>query len=157
MKLIIISLAGFAGTSTMLMVMSILHQLKLANADMVRAIGSLYTRTFKGSLLPGLIIHYAFGLFFAYLYSLLVAFSPIVTPGSTIILSTFTGLVQGIVVGLALEVLVAVYHPVAEFKKAGFAVVIAHIIGHVAYGLTFGLVYSAFLESPRFAPLFLSP
>lgn len=142
----IIPIAGFVGTSVMLIVMSIMHHLKLANADMVRAIGSIYTRTYEGSLLPGLIIHYTIGLFFAFIYAFIVQLSPVVTPSSTIILATFAGLAHGMIVGLSLQVMVAVYHPVEQFRKAGFAVVIAHIIGHTFYGLSVGLVYAHFWE-----------
>ncbi|MEO5969884.1 MAG: hypothetical protein ABIQ95_08150 [Bdellovibrionia bacterium] len=153
MNLSIIALAGFVGTSTMLAVMSVLHTLKLANADMVRAIGSLYTRSIKGSLIPGLIIHYSVGLFFAFLYAKLLGILPITTVGSITIVSTFLGFVHGIIVGLALEVRVAVYHPVPEFKKVGFAVVVAHIVGHIAYGLSVGIVYAQFLDQMPFRPI----
>ena len=146
MNLLIIALAGLMGTSTMLAVMSVLHTLKLANADMVRAIGSLYTRSYKGSLVPGLVIHYTVGLIFAFIYSKLIWYAPVVTPSSIIIIATFAGFVHGVIVGLALEVMVAVYHPVPQFRKAGFAVVVAHIIGHVAYGLTLGIVFAQFMD-----------
>src|SRR4051812_29166031 len=105
MNFSIIASAGFLGTSTMLAVMSVLHRLKLANADMVRAIGSLYSRTYKGSLIPGLIIQYSFGLVFAFIYAKLIWFAPVVTPTSILILATFIGLVHGIIIGLALEVM----------------------------------------------------
>lgn len=154
MNLLIIAFAAIVGTSTMLAVMSVLHRLKLANADMVRAIGSLYTRSYEGSLLPGLIIQYSFGLIFGYVYAGLIGLSPVITPTSTVILALFAGLVHGIVVGLALEVMVAVYHPVEQFRKAGFAVVIAHIVGHIAYGFSLGIVFAYFLDSTHFLPLF---
>ncbi len=154
MNLFIVGCAGLVGTSIMLALMSVLHRLKLANADMVRAIGSLYTRTYADSVLPGLLIQYTFGVVFAYAYASLIRFSPVVTPSSTVILATFVGLVHGIVVGLALEVMVAVYHPVKQFRKAGFAVVVAHIVGHISYGLSLGIVYAAFLEPICLAPLF---
>ena len=141
-----IALAGLVATSTMLAVMSVLHRLKWANADMVRAIGSLVTRSYEGSLIPGLIIHYSFGLFFAFIYAKLIGLAPVNTPAAIVIIATFTGLVHGVIVGLALEVMVATYHPVPQFRRAGFAVVIAHILGHITYGISLGIVYALYLK-----------
>jgi hypothetical protein len=153
MKTSVILLAALFGTSVMLSVMSALRQLKWADADMVRAIGSLVTKSYEGSLLPGLLIDYVGGIFFAFLYSKLIGYSPIITPASTIIICAFTGLVHGITLGLVLEVFVAEYHPVAQFKKAGFAVVGAYVIGHIAFGLCLGLIYSRFVSELPVRPI----
>lgn len=123
-------------------VMWLLHRMKWANADMVRAIGSIYTRSYELSLIPGLIIHYTVGLFFAFLYALLVGFAPLSTPGAVFILANAVGLVHGLTIGLLLEIVVAEHHPLQRFRRAGFQVVVAHIVGHLAYALTVGSVFA---------------
>lgn len=126
----------------MIGVMEIIHRLKWANADMVRAIGSLYTRSYEMSLKPGLLIHYSAGLSFAFLYSILIGIAPVNTGGGIIIISMLAGLVHGIVVSLLLAVLVAEHHPLREFRNASLGVVLSHVAGHVFYGAALGTFFA---------------
>ena len=66
---IAIILAGLLGTTCMTSVMSVIHRSGFANADMVRAIGSMVTRTYENSLMPGILIHFTSGFIFAFIYS----------------------------------------------------------------------------------------
>jgi hypothetical protein len=140
---VIIALAGILATTVMIGVMSVVHYFKLANADMVRAIGSMYTRSYERSLVPGLIIHYFFGLFFAFAYAFLIGIAPVLTPGSTIVILSFAGFVHGLIVGLFLEIRVAEHHPLKQYRNVGLSVVVAHIVGHIFYGLSIGLFFAA--------------
>jgi len=44
------------------------------------------------------------------------------------------------VVSFALVVLVAEHHPLERFQKAGMGVAVAHLLGHLVYGLIIGLL-----------------
>ncbi len=143
MGLYLIALAGVIGTTAMIGVMSFVHRMKWANADMVRAIGSIFSKSSEMTLFYGLMTHYCFGLFFAFLYAILIATAPVLTPGTAVIISTLTGLVHGLMVGLLLSVVVAEYHPVAKFRDAGLTVAAAHVVGHIFYGLCLGLSFAA--------------
>lgn len=142
MSILAIILAGLIGTGAMIGVMSLIHKMKLANADMVRAVGGVYTKSYEDSLLPGLIIHFFNGIAFALLYSFLLSFSPVLTPGTAMIICGLTGFVHGLMVGLFLMVMVAEYHPVVEFRSAGPDVAAAHVVGHIVYGITIGAVFA---------------
>lgn len=142
--MMMILLAGLVGTSFMMIIMSLIHFRKLANANMVKAIGTLFTRDEMKATVLGLVIHYSVGMGFAYLYALLWSFAPIREPLATFALILFTGLLHGIVVGALLIVEVAEHHPVKKFQKAGVPVAISHIVGHVFYGLGVGVIFSLF-------------
>src|SRR5262249_61175944 len=60
--------AGIVGTIFMSLVMWFIHERGWANADMIRAVGSLVTKRYDNSLLPGLLLHFAAGCFFALFY-----------------------------------------------------------------------------------------
>jgi hypothetical protein len=141
METFLIALAGIIGTTGMVLLMSLIHRMRWANADMVRAIGSVYTRSKELSFLPGLVLHYTAGITFAFAYALLVGVSPASTPGAIFGICLATGAVHGIVVSLLLTVIVAEHHPVREFRRAGLGVALAHVVGHLAYGLCIGLSF----------------
>ena len=141
MEIAFIVLAGVVGTTVMTLVMALIHRMGWANADMVRAIGSIYTRSFKSAFWPGLVIHYGAGILFAFLYAVLVAVAPIHTDGGTIMVTLCTGIFHGMSMGMVLAVMVAENHPLPEFRKAGVGVVLSHVVGHIFYGLTVGLVF----------------
>lgn len=133
-------LAGILGTAGMTFAMWLINRTRLANADMMRAIGSLYTRSYENSFMPGVIIHFGVGSILAFLYA---AFLSIFYLRSVIALSGLggmLGLLHGLVVSFSLVALVAENHPLEQFQKAGSEVVVAHMLGHIIYGLIVGAV-----------------
>lgn len=135
--------AGFVGTTVMVLVMGMIHGFGWADADMVRAVGSLYTRREKDSFTVGVMIHYTAGLFFALLYALAVAFAPLPvhSPKSVFLLCTVFGLFHGFFVSALLVIEVAEHHPLQRFRKAGLGVVLSHLVGHICFGASVGLVF----------------
>jgi uncharacterized membrane protein YagU involved in acid resistance len=140
MNFLMIGLSGFLGTTAMIAIMSFIHRMKWANADMIRAVGSIVTGSYENSFYVGLIVHYAVGISFSFLYTLIIAVAPIQTPGSTEIIAGLTGVVHGLMVGLLLMVEVAEHHPVERFQRVGLGVAVSHVIGHIVYGLTVGFI-----------------
>ncbi len=133
---------GIVATLMMIGVMELITRSKLANADMVRAIGSIFTKSYKNALNPGLFIHIASGVFFAFIYFSMFSF----VLGNNTALGSVAGLAggffHGIVITLALVNLVAKYHPLQKFQQTGFYMAFAHVVGHMVYGLSLGVIYS---------------
>ena len=133
-------LAGLAGTIAMTLVMTLITRIGLANADMVRAIGSLVTRSLRRALPVGIALYTLGGLLFAVPYG--VALTLLALKGVWPILgvSAVIGFAHGFVMSFVLVVSVAEHHPMEQFRDSGFGVAVAHIFGHIAYGLGVGLV-----------------
>ncbi len=137
---LIIGIIATLGMTTFLWIVT---RLKLCNVDMVKAIGSWYTRKEETAFLPGLLVHLTAGVLFCFAYLFLFS----VLPNSekvTFIYAIFgagIGFVHGMVVALCLVVLVAEHHPVPKFKKAGVRVAAYHFLAHIIYGLIIGSLY----------------
>lgn len=140
MTLVATFFAGIVGTLFMSVVMTVVHRSGWANADMIRALGSLITRSRENALGWGLVIHFVSGMLFAIPYTVVLsAFGGHGLP-LTLGLGILMGLAHGIVMSLLLLAVVSEKHPVAQFQKAGFEVAVAHIVGHVAYGFGVALM-----------------
>ncbi len=138
-KTVFVGILGTLGMSTL---MWIITRSGLANADMIRAIGSIFTRSYENAFVPGLIIHFVVGSIIGFFYILLIN---LLSPQSLIAyISTgaMIGLFHGIAFSFLLVVSVAEHHPLERFREAGFEVAIAHLVGHVVYGLIVGAVAS---------------
>lgn len=134
-------IAGLAGVMVMTFFLRRARYFHLPETEMIRAIGSSITRRADNALLPGTIIHTAGGVFFAYVYSFLLSTAP--ASGDSlmvyVVACTLMGLVHGLVVTLFLVITVSQYHPLEQFKKLEPGDMAAHVISHIAYGLTVGL------------------
>ncbi len=137
---LIVIAAGFVGTLLMNAVMWFIHRRGWANADMTRALGSLVTRRYEGSLVPGIAVQFAGGCFFAIAYLLILRSVNIHSVSACIAIGTAIGALHGCAMGFILMALVAETHPVERFRKAGPEVAAAHVAGHLAYGAGVGLV-----------------
>jgi len=124
----------------MTLIMALITRTGLAKADMVRAIGSLVTRSLERSLPVGVALYTLGGLLFAILYATALSIVPVQGFWPSFGASTVLGFAHGFVMSFVLVVSVAEHHPVAEFRDSGFGVAAAHIFGHIAYGMGVGTV-----------------
>lgn len=131
-------LAGVIGTFGMTFTMTVIHRAKWANADMIRALGSLATKRYDNALLPGLVVHFTSGILFAFPYAFILTLIAAPNTFPTAGLGLVVGLFHGIVVSFLLVAVVSDQHPVERFRGAGIEVAIAHIVGHMAYGFLVG-------------------
>ncbi len=131
---------GIVATALMTVVLYGIHWRGFANADMLRALGSLFTRSEANSLAPGIVLHFLMGIVFAFLYVGFWSALPLAALWSYLAVGLIFGLGHGLVVSFALVILVAEHHPLQRFQNAGMGVAIAHLLGHVIYGLTVGLL-----------------
>ncbi len=142
MNICIIMVSGLIATLAMTLFMGLIHGLGLANADMVRAIGSLYTRSYENSFWPGVFIKFTGGAIFSIFYAILAGIAPIQTPAAIILMMTVFGLFHGLAVSIMMVVSVAEYHPLEQFRKAGLSVMVSHLAGHIVYGFFLGLFFA---------------
>ena len=136
--------AGVAGTVLMTLLMTLIHRAAWARADMIRALGSLITKSYERSLVPGLLIHFASGAIFAFPYVIVLGGLNLPSFVATIGLGAVIGFVHGFVMSFILIAAVSEKHPVEQFHEAGFEVAAAHVLGHVAYGVGVASVAAAF-------------
>jgi len=111
-----------------------------AKADMIVALGSMFTKSRETAWRVGAILHTVSAIGFAVLYTLLMhALGATEMPWSGA-LGVGVGFLHGLIVSLGLVWVVAEQHPLEEFNEAGLAIGLSHIVGHVAYGAVVGLV-----------------
>ena len=135
----LVLIAGVAGTLFMSVVMYSIHLKGWANADMIRAIGSLVTRRYENSVVPGLLLHLAAGCLFAIPYIYVMRGAGVHLPVHLITVGLALGTFHGAAMIFILMAM-AEKHPVAQFRKANVNVAFAHVVGHMAYGAGIGLI-----------------
>lgn len=135
----VIFLAGLFGTVCMSAVMWSIHYAGSTNADMVRAIGSFFTKKMETAFLPGIVTHIVFGVLFAFPYVFLINMAPHILIAS-IVTGGAVGFFHGYLVGFLLVSLVAQKHPLEQFREAGISVAAAHVFGHMVYGVAIGVI-----------------
>ncbi len=142
-------LAGLVATATMSGALYAIHWRGFAEADMIRAVGSLLTRGEANAMPAGIVTHLVSGVVFALVYVAVWSSLPVETFAQYVLLGGVTGFAHGLVVSFLLVVLVAEHHPLPRFQQAGMGVAVAHLAAHVIYGLMVGIVagsYGARLE-----------
>jgi hypothetical protein len=145
-------LSGLIGSIAMLAVLYLITLSRIANADMVRALGSLVTKRLENSFGVGLIIYLLGGILFSFLYFFIFQKFPRSDPGTLVFVGTFGGFIHGGLVSFALIISVSEWHPLPRFQKVGFEVALAHIVGHIAYGATLALAYLKLVQGASILP-----
>ena len=133
-------IAGFIGTLGMTGFLTVITKSGITNADMVRAIGSLFTKSLESSFKVGFIIHTSAGIIFGTLYTFAITSFEVHGLLSSIGAGMLIGFIHGAVVSFMLVAAVAEHHPLREFQQAGFSVAVAHWAGHLFHGILVGLV-----------------
>jgi len=136
----IVLIAGIIGTTGMTGFLEAITKSGIANADMVRAVGSLFTKSLESSFKVGIIVDILAGIIFAAFYTFVIVSFEIHGLLNCIGACMLTGFIHGAVVSFLLVATVAEHHPLKQFQKAGFSVAIAHWAGHIFYGFLVGLI-----------------
>jgi hypothetical protein len=133
-------IAGVLGGLAMEVVLWVVGRGGWAKADMVVALGSLFTKSRANAWRVGAIIHAFSAIGFAMIYTLIfIALHNTAMP-LCMMLGAGIGFVHGLVVSLGLVWVVAEQHPLEEFNDAGLAIGLSHILGHVVFGGVVGFV-----------------
>jgi hypothetical protein len=142
---VVITAAGLLATASMSALLYTVQWYRLVEADMIRAVGSIFTRKEENAFVPGIVIHIVSGIGFGFLY---IVFWSIILPldsrAQYAAAGLLTGFSHGLVVSLMLVILVAEHHPLRRFREAGVGVAVTHLLAHMAYGITVGLIAGAF-------------
>ncbi|MEQ9619176.1 MAG: hypothetical protein RIG61_08390 [Deltaproteobacteria bacterium] len=137
---IITMLAGIIATAGMSILLWAITRTGIADAAMIRAIGSIFTKSYAESFGPGLTVHFIVGIIIAFFYVALISLFEPTSLAGAIALGGMVGVFHGVAFGFILVIAVAEHHPLEQFREAGFEVAIAHFLGHVVYGILIGLV-----------------
>ena len=141
MRLILMPIiCGFIATTGMTAFLYAVNQTGWTNSDMVRAIGSMLTKSHKNSLGVGLIVHFLNGIIIAAVYLHILSLLALSNFALETFLGGCIGFAQGFVVSWAI-VRFAYRHPVEVFQKADYKVAVVHHAAHVIYGLLIGAVF----------------
>jgi uncharacterized membrane protein YagU involved in acid resistance len=133
-------IAGILGGLAMEGVLWLIGRGGWAKADMIVALGSMFTRSRETAWRVGAVLHLASAIGFAVAYTLLLrALGATEMPWSAA-LGAGVGFLHGLIVSLGLVWVVAEQHPLEEFNEAGLAIGLSHIVGHVVYGVVVGLI-----------------
>ncbi|MCC6711748.1 MAG: hypothetical protein IT344_00150 [Candidatus Dadabacteria bacterium] len=133
-------LAGIVATSGMSLLMWAITRSGIAEADMIRAIGTIFTRSGKSAFTVGLVVHYIVGVVIAFAYVALISIIGYSSVAGAIGLGCLISVAHGVAFGFVLVISVAEHHPMERFRKAGMEVAVAHFAGHVVYGFLIGTV-----------------
>ena len=137
------AIAGVAGVLVMILFLRRARYLHLPETQMIRAIGSAVTKDAGNALWPGFAIHLVMGILFSYGYMLLLRTAPVegvLSLRGHLIVYGVMGTVHGLIVTLILVITVVQYHPLEEFRKMEPGDMASHVIAHIAYGVTLGVV-----------------
>ncbi len=132
--------SGIIGTAGMEIFLQRITKSGVANADMSRAIGSIFTKTIESAYGFGIVIQTLSGIIFAFFYTLAIVYFNIHGYLGNALAGLLIGFIHGAVVGFILVSAVAEHHPLPEFREAGFNVAVAHWAGHLVYGFLVGSV-----------------
>lgn len=133
-------IAGLLGGIVMECVLWVIGKGGWAKADMIVALGSMFTRSRESAWRVGAMLHLGSAIVFALAYTLLMYHLGYTRMPYSAALGGGVGFLHGLIVSLGLVWVVAEQHPLEEFSEAGLAIGLSHIVGHVAFGLMVGLV-----------------
>lgn len=146
MIILMVIVAGLIATAGMTGFLWSVDRTGWANADMVRAVGSLITKSYHNALGVGLTVHFINGVIIAAVYFYVFSLVVPVNLVSEIVLGGVMGFAQGFVVSLGI-IRLAYRHPVEAFQDADYKVAAAHLVAHVVYGLLVGAAYGLLLDA----------
>ena len=120
MRLILIPIiAGFLATAGITAVLWMINRTGWTNADMVRAVGSLFTRSPKYATRVGFLMHFTAGIIISGVYLHVLSLLNLPNVWALIFVGSVIGFVHGFVFSFIM-VIFAEHHPVELFPGSGF-------------------------------------
>ena len=138
--IIVTLLAGIAATTVRVLFLEALSKFRQVHVDLIKAIGTLYHGSYYHALLRGFAAHYAFGIVSAFIYLLLLGVFQPLTIYSSALYGGLIGFFHGCVVSFTLTVIVDEDHPLPQFRKYGFEVVVYYWVAQILYGIVLGAI-----------------
>jgi hypothetical protein len=133
-------LAGLAGAAAMTLVLGLFGKVGWTRANLVVALGQLFSQNRNTALLIGATIHAVAGAIFAMVYTLIFALFHLQTATAIIFVGLGVGWAHGIVASLIFVVSTVLGNPEGEMKKVQFAGGPAYMVSHMVFGFVVGVV-----------------
>ena len=140
-------LSGTLGVGAMTLIMMLFSKLRVAEGNMILAMGSLITKKEQNSFSLGLVMHLSGGVFFAILYSLVLIRVPEAQIGALPAIGLGLGLIHGLVFSSVLITSVADFHPHERFRSPSVSDAVSHVLGHCVFGFVVASCYLIFFSS----------
>ena len=131
---------AFAMTGFMLKVSSTYSK----RVDMVKALGSFFTRKPEGAQELGKKIHALAGLFFGIIYFVSMYLIGALTFPYAIFLGIGFGFFHGLIMSYVLMFYASEKHPIEEYREATLEEGLLHLVGHIIFGAVVGLMGALF-------------
>ena len=133
---------GLIGSLVMFILMWLITNSGLANCNMIGAIGSIMTKDRTKENIYGFATYLAGGVFFSLVYNLLLSEIFVKSPYFMISASVFIGFVHGLVVSYAIIAIFSERHTDRRFQNVSIGIGIAHLVAHMIFGFTVGVLFS---------------
>lgn len=134
------ALAGLAGAAMMNGFMRSISVRFSQRVNMITALGSLLTGNTENANRIGTLTHAVSGALFGVIYVALLNMTSITFVPALAAMGLGIGFIHGLVVSYGLMVVVGEHHPVPQFRQVTLETGLLHLVGHVLYGLTVGLL-----------------
>jgi hypothetical protein len=133
-------LAGLVGAFGMTLVLGLFGKVGWTRANLVVALGTLFSRNRNSALMIGATVHGIAGIVFAMIYTSIFALFNLSTATAILFVGLGLGWAHGIVASLIFVVSTVLGNPEGELKKVQFSGGPAYMLAHMVYGLLVGLV-----------------
>lgn len=138
------AISGFISALAMTEFMLKVSSAYSKRVDMVKALGSFFTRNLEGAQELGKRIHIASGLLFGALYFMAMYLIGGLNFPYAIFLGIGFGFFHGLVVSYVLMFYASEKHPIKEYRDATLEEGLLHLVGHVIFGFVVGLIGAVF-------------
>ena len=145
-ELLSMTVIGIIATSGMISFLWLITGLTKTNVDMVKAVGSIYSKSEETALTPGLLMQFTSGIIMTYIYGVFFSLLHLTTSYSYALIALLFGLIHGLAVTIVLKHLIAEHHPLEKFQEVNFKKSLAHILAHILFGLIIGVMYGSYLS-----------
>lgn len=132
---------GAVGVFLMFAIMWLITNSGLANCNMVGAIGSMITPDKTKENVYGLLVYVAGGMFFTFVYNMIFQEIMIDSVNFMLLLAMFLGFVHGLIVSYAIVAVFSHKHKDDRFQEVSIGIALAHLIAHMIFGVTLGLLF----------------
>ena len=133
-------LAGLIGALAMNGFMFVVSRWFSERVDMTKALGSFLIGKLENARGAGTLVHCISGFIFGVAYLILFDLTQLIQVSYLALLGLGIGFLHGLVVSYGLMFVVSVRHPIEQYRKVTLEIGFLHLIGHVLFGLTVGLI-----------------
>lgn len=138
------ALSGIIGALAMTKFMLEVSSAYGKQVDMVRALGSFFTKKLEGAEEFGKKIHFLSGITFGVIYFLVMYLIKALVFPHAIFMGIGLGFFHGLVISYTLMFYASEKHPIEEYRKATIEEGVLHLVGHVIFGTVVGLMGALF-------------